>query len=82
MDVFKKLKILTIKRFQVEDLSPLRRQQSLEGLSCTNIPTSTSLLPLARCQKLKMVISVGYHSKDVDKLREERLDIEISYRYG
>ena len=65
---FTKLKVLNINYLLVDDLSPLTKLQSLEGLECHSIPTATSLLPLERCYKLKTFQCSG-NAKDFPNLR-------------
>ena len=53
---FENLRIVNITGLQVDDLSPLIKLQSLEELNCyVYIPDDTSLVPLARCLKLKLM---------------------------
>ena len=73
---FTKLRLLDISRLTVDDLSPLTRLKNLAELSCWGIPESTSLLPLARCYKLKVIDCSG-EAKDLAELREKRPDVDI-----
>ena len=59
-----------------KDLSPLTKLQSLEELKCNNIPTATctSLLPLARCTKLRTVECFS-QAKDLAALKSMRQDL-------
>ena len=76
---FTKLRDLLINSFQVDDLSPLIKLQSLEVLDCHRIPHTTSLLPLARCYKLKKLnCSMETNLEDLNRLREMRPEIEIN----
>ena len=74
---FTKLRFLDIARLPVNDLSPLTKLQNLEELCCDGVPPTTSLLPLARCYKLKKV-RCSIEAEDVDDLRERRPDINIT----
>ena len=73
---FTKLSVLDIGHLTVDDLSPLTRLQDLEELNCWKIPQTTSLLPLARCHKLKK-IDCSDEAKDLAELREKRPDLKI-----
>ena len=71
-----KLESLHINRVPLQDLTPLSALQNLEWLHCRRIHPSTSLLPLARCCKLKELYC-DRNPKDLDLLRERRPDIKI-----
>lgn len=73
---FPKLRDLEISRLPVNDLSPLTKLQNLEEIHCTDIPRSTSLLPLARCGKLKKIHCLAY-AKDIDELKEMRPEVIV-----
>ena len=75
-----KLRALNISFLPVNDLSPLIRLQELEELDCPYIPWTTSLLPLARCLKLK-AIDCSDEAKDLAELREKRSDLLINNYY-
>ena len=68
---FLKLRVLSISYLPVDDLSPLTRLQNLQEFRCSEIPETTSLLPLARCYKLKSV-SCSVNAKDFEELRGMR----------
>ena len=73
------LRVLNIRCLQVDDLSPLIKLQNLEELDCRGIPSTTSLLPLARCYKLKKLnCSMETNLEDLNRLREMRPEIEIN----
>ena len=71
------LRVLDIVFLQVDDLSPLIKLQNLEELDCRRIPKTTSLLPLARCRNLKVLICLD-NASDLNKLQEQRPDLKIS----
>jgi hypothetical protein len=71
---FTKLRVLNMRLLPVNDLSPLSRLQTLEELDCKYVPETTSLLPLARCYKLKKITSHN-EAMDLTELREKRSDI-------
>ena len=73
-----KLKNLDISHVPVEDLTPLSALQDLKMLVCRGIPLTSSLLPLARCIKLKNLYCYG-NAKDLDILKEKRPDLEIDF---
>lgn len=72
---FPKLRVLDMCCLYVDDLSPLTRLQNLEELICSGIPNTTSLSPLARFHKLKMVTCSSDHASDVMKLKETRRSV-------
>ena len=73
-----KLKELTIRSVPVQDLTPLSVLQNIEWLDCRFIPLTTSLLPLARCIKLKRImIYCDRDAKYLDLLKERRPDINF-----
>ena len=57
--------------------SPLLRLLNLEVLNCFDIPSTTSLLPLVKCYKLK-VIHCSDGVMDLDELKEKRPDLIIN----
>ena len=71
---FTMLRILKIRSLQVDDLSPLINLQNLEELDCEDIPVTTTLLPLAKCCKLKK-LHYDSDAMDLDELRKSRPDI-------
>ena len=73
---FTKLRVLDISCLPVDDLSPLARLQNLEELDCRRIPVTTSLLPLARCYKLKAIHCLD-GAMDLEKVKEKRPDLII-----
>jgi len=60
----------------VNDLSPLTRLNNLQALNCWGITHTTSLLPLARCYKLKEIQCTD-DSMDLAELREMRPGFKI-----
>jgi Leucine-rich repeat (LRR) protein len=70
---FTKLRVLDITYLKVKDLSPLTRLKNLEELDCWGIPQTTSLLPLARCCKLKQ-LNCSRNAIDLDELKEKRTE--------
>jgi Leucine-rich repeat (LRR) protein len=72
---FAKLRALDLSYLELDDLSPLTRLQNLEELSCPHIPITTSLLPLARCIKLKN-LRCPREGMDLDQLKERRPDLQ------
>ena len=77
---FEKLRVFLLTRSPVDDLSPLSRLQNLVELNCCHINETTSLLPLARCRKLKVLVCSRSNSNenDLDELRAARPDLDIS----
>ena len=73
-----KLKYLGISHIPVEELTPLSALQDLEELWCDDISLTTSLIPLARCSKLKKLYCPR-DAKDLDLLRERRPDVMIGH---
>ena len=76
---FAKLRGLNITGLPLDDLSPLTKLQYLELLSCDGILDTTSLLPLAKCAKLKK-LQCSEDAKDLDDLRERRPGLEFYTR--
>ena len=75
---FTKLRVLKFRCLPVDDLSPLTRLKNLQMLACHSVPQTTSLLPLARCYKLKVIVC-SKNAMDLAELRERRPDLEISW---
>ena len=73
---FATLRVLSIIRLPIDDFSPLVKLHNLMELDCYGMPSSTSLLPLASCSKLKKLIC-SRNAKDMDELRERRPDVEF-----
>ena len=77
---FTKLRVLGLKSYRttipVDDFSPLIKLKNLEQFECRGIPEDTSLLPLARCSKLKTVVCYR-NAKDLDELKKMRPDLVI-----
>ena len=70
-DGFTKLKVLDISRLLLlTDLTPLTKLPNLEELDCRFISLSTSLLPLARCLKLRH-LACSKCARDRKKLMKE-----------
>ena len=67
---FTKLRVLRINWLPVDDFSPLIKPPSPEELTCLYIPIHTSLLPLARCNKLRKLTCM-LSATDLDMLREK-----------
>ena len=68
---FTKLRFLDIAGLPLGDLSPLIQLNNLEEIVCLRIPPTTSLLPLARCRKLKRM-ECSRNTMDLEELKERR----------
>ena len=61
------------------DLNPLIKLRNLEHINCHGISADTSLLPLARCLKLKS-LACSRDAKDLHRVRERRPKLFIKGR--
>lgn len=73
---FSKLRLLNISGLPISDLSPLISLLSLEDLHCYHIPSTTRLIPLLRCHKLKN-LNCSSDAKDLDQVRLCRPDLRL-----
>ena len=73
---FTKPRVLDIRNMQLDDMTLMTKLKNLEEHCCVGIPSTTSLLPLARCLKLKN-LACCRDSEGFYEFRAIRPDIQV-----